>query len=166
MEAEEIALANAPKETKFYEFWIEDDVLCNCFPGMKLDVTVTELSIGISYFDKIHGIYCSFFDISVNQRMADWREPEGEGNWLPMRATGGGPLEDDKGKGGQDYDDDDKTVVGDADEDTVQGGEERTNVSRLPQLEIRDAREGRVESWSSTEDPTQDREDENKTETY
>ena len=115
-EAEEIALADAPQETKFYEFWVEDDILCNCFPGMKLDVTVTELSIGISYFDKIHGIYCSFFDISVNQRMADWKEPEGEGNWLPMRATGGGPLEDDAGEEGRndgDDDDDNKAVLGD-----------------------------------------------------
>ena len=118
-EAEEVALANAPKETKLYELWIEDDVLCHCFPGMKLDVTVTELSIGISYFDKIHGIYCSFFDISANQRMADWREPEGEGRWLPMRATGGGPLEDHKGEEGQD-DDVDRTIVGEAGESFVE----------------------------------------------
>lgn len=93
-EAEEAALACAPKKGKFYVFWVEDDLLRNCYPGLKIDATVKELSIGVSYFDAIQGIYCSFFDISANQRMADWREPEGEGNWLPMRATGGGPLEE------------------------------------------------------------------------
>lgn len=95
MEAEEIALATAPKLDKKYEFWVEDGILLNCFPGMKIDATVRELSIGVSYFDAIFGVYCSFFDASVSQRMADWKEPEGEGHWLPMRLPEGEPAAED-----------------------------------------------------------------------
>lgn len=101
-EAEESAHANTLKTDKIYEFWVEDEFLRTCFPGMKIDATVKELSIGISYFDAIQGIYCSFFDISTNQRMTGWRQPEGEGNGLPMRGTGGGALEDDEGDDGND----------------------------------------------------------------
>ena len=126
-EDEEIALAKNPKETKSYEFWIEDDILRNCFPGMKLEVTVTELSIGIGYFDKIDGIYCSFFDISPNARMTDWREPEGKGNWLPMREKGGGTLEDGDEEVGLDGEDKDQHAledVGQADKEAEDANKE------------------------------------------
>ena len=94
-EAEEIALATAPKLDKNYEFWVEDSILLNCFPGMKIDATVKELSIGVSYFDAIFGVYCSFFNASASQRMADWKEPEGEGHWLPMKLSEGEPAAKD-----------------------------------------------------------------------
>ena len=94
---------------------------------MKLEVTVTELSIGIGYFDKIDGIYCSFFDISPNARMTDWREPEGKGNWLPMREKGGGTLEDGDEEVGLDGEDKDQHAledVGQADKEAEDANKE------------------------------------------
>ena len=82
-EEEEAALATKPPETKHYEFWIEKDILSQCVVGMKIEATVTQLSFGISYFDAISGVHCSFYQILPNELMADWRAPEKE--WLPMR---------------------------------------------------------------------------------
>ena len=91
-EEEEATLGATTPVTKEYEFWLEDDLLQHCFIGLKLDVTVRELSIGIAYFDAVAGVHCSFYEISDNELMEDWREPEAE--WLPPRARGGGALED------------------------------------------------------------------------
>lgn len=82
-EEEEAALAAKTPEIKYYEFWVENDVLSHCVVGMKLEATVTELSFGVSYFDAVSGVHCSFYQLLPNELMADWREPEKE--WLPMR---------------------------------------------------------------------------------
>ena len=82
-EDEEAALATKPQEIQHYEFWIEKDILSHCVVGMKLEATVTELSFGVSYFDAISGVHCSFYQLLPNDLMADWRTPEKE--WLPMR---------------------------------------------------------------------------------
>ena len=128
---------------------------------MKIDATVKELSIGISYFDAIQGVYCSFFDISANQRMADWREPEGEGNWLPMRATGGRQLEDGESECENDQQDDDKTIVGDAD-GVLGNGQEETGGWRLEQLGSGSNAEGHGGNSSTTEEVSQGTEDKQK----
>ena len=82
-EEEEAALATKPPENKHYEFWIERNILSQCVVGMKIEATVTELSFGVSYFDAISGVHCSFYQLLPNELMADWREPEKE--WLPMK---------------------------------------------------------------------------------
>lgn len=82
-EEEEAALAAKTPEIKHYEFWVENDVLSHCVVGMKLEATVTELSFGVSYFDALSGVHCSFYQLLPNELMAGWREPEKE--WLPMR---------------------------------------------------------------------------------
>ena len=82
-EEEEAALAAKVPDVKHYEFWIEEDVLQDMFVGMKFGTQVTHLNFGVSYFDAIHGVHCSFFNRSPNQMMGGWREPEKE--WLPMR---------------------------------------------------------------------------------
>lgn len=82
-EEEEAALAAKAPETKYYEFWVEDEILSKCAIGMKLEATVTELSFGLSYFDALSGVHCSFYRFLPNELMAGWREPEKE--WLPMR---------------------------------------------------------------------------------
>ena len=82
-EEEEAALATKIPDVKHYEFWIEEDVLQHMFIGMKLGTKVTHLNFGLSYFDAINGVHCSFFSRSPNQMMGGWREPEKE--WLPMR---------------------------------------------------------------------------------
>ena len=78
---------------------------------MKFSITVTELSIGVSYFDKVDGPYCSFLAYSPNHLVVDWKEPEGEGNWLPMRAKGGGPLQGVDGDAGSDKNVDEKPAA-------------------------------------------------------
>lgn len=83
IEEEEAALAAKAPETKHYEFWVEIDVLSHCVVGMKLEATVTELSFGVSYFDALSGVHCSFYQLLPNELMAGWRVPEKE--WLPMR---------------------------------------------------------------------------------
>ena len=82
-EEEEAALATAKIERgiKEYMFWVEDNVLDKCFVGMKFETTVTELSFGISYFDALFGLYCSFYQVLPNEMMYGWREP---GPKLPM----------------------------------------------------------------------------------
>ncbi|CAD6563964.1 MAG: hypothetical protein ASARMPRED_002593 [Alectoria sarmentosa] len=82
-EAEEAILAAKVPETKYYEFWVEDEILSKCVVGMKLEATVTELSFGVSYFDALFGVHCSFYQLLPNELMAGWRTPEKE--WLPMR---------------------------------------------------------------------------------
>lgn len=82
-EEEEAALASKAPETRYYEFWAEDEVLSKCVIGMKLEATVTELSFGVAYFDALTGVHCSFYQLLPNELMAGWRAPEKE--WLPMR---------------------------------------------------------------------------------
>ena len=82
-EEEEMVLAAKPPEIKHYEFWIENDILSHCFVGMKVEATVTELSFGVSYFDALVGVHCSFYQLLPNELMVGWRVPEKE--WLPMR---------------------------------------------------------------------------------
>ena len=82
-EEEEAAVASKVPDVKHYEFWIEEDVLKHMSIGMKFGTQVTHLNFGVSYFDAINGVHCSFFNRSPNQMMGGWREPEKE--WLPMR---------------------------------------------------------------------------------
>lgn len=70
------------REVKEYEFWVEDHILEKCFVGMKFETTVTELSFGVSYFDALFGVYCSFYRVLPNEMMYGWKEP---GPPLPMR---------------------------------------------------------------------------------
>lgn len=93
-EEEETAIALQPAFPKTYTFWLEEEVLQHCFVGLKMDVTIRELSFGVTYFDAVRGVYCSFYYMSPNLMMDGWREIEKE--WLPRRATGGGPLQDDE----------------------------------------------------------------------
>ena len=88
-EEEEAELVAKTLEMKYYEFWVESDVLSLCAVGMKLEATVTELSFGVSYFDALSGVHCSFYQLLPNELMAGWRAPEKE--WLPMRKKGGAP---------------------------------------------------------------------------
>lgn len=81
-EEEEAAAATTQREVKGYEFWVEDYILEKCFVGMKFETTVTELSFGVSYFDALFGVYCSFYRVLPNEMMYGWREP---GPPLPMR---------------------------------------------------------------------------------
>ena len=91
-EEEEAELAGKTPEVKQYEFWVENDILSHCVVGMKIEATVTELSFGVSYFDALSGVHCSFYQLLPNELMAGWREPEKE--WLPMRKSTHGADQD------------------------------------------------------------------------
>ena len=56
-------------------FWLENNILEHCFIGMKLEVTVHELNIGIKFFDCVAGLYCSFYSFLPNEKMTGWKEP-------------------------------------------------------------------------------------------
>lgn len=57
-------------------FWLEDHILEHCFIGMKLEIVVHELNIGVRFFDDIRGIYCSFHTVLPNEKVIDnWKEP-------------------------------------------------------------------------------------------
>lgn len=63
-------------EPEVESFWLEDSTLQHFFIGMKLEVTVSELSIGIKFFDRVLGIYCSFYTALPNEKVIEfWKEP-------------------------------------------------------------------------------------------
>ena len=104
---EEAYLKLNPPEIKHYEFWVEQEILEKCAVGTKIITTIRETSFGLTYFDAIGGINCSFYQMIPNELMEDWREIEKE--WLPMKynkhtATKksdqdqGGSIEDTEGQ--------------------------------------------------------------------
>ena len=80
------ALAAASADPVEYEFWVEDELLHHCFPGMKFETQVHQTSFGLDYFDVITGVWCSFFSLLPNELILGWREP---GPRLPMREKAG-----------------------------------------------------------------------------
>ena len=131
-EEEEAELATKTPEVKHYEFWVENEILSHCVVGMKIEATVTELSFGVSYFDAVCGVHCSFYQLLPNELMAGWRTPEKE--WLPMRKSTRGA--DNKNADFDDLPDDD------AEEDEMPDGkledathEEETKENRIHGIE-------------------------------
>ncbi|KAF2690422.1 hypothetical protein K458DRAFT_474610 [Lentithecium fluviatile CBS 122367] len=49
------------EEGKGYEFWVEDDVLRECFLGMKMDARILTLEGGITILDEVRETMCSFY---------------------------------------------------------------------------------------------------------
>jgi len=68
------ALANS-NETKSYEFWIEDEILRNCFVGMKIEGTVYTMTSGVQFLDRVTAVRCSFYTVLENELMSRWKEP-------------------------------------------------------------------------------------------
>ncbi|TVY23681.1 Argonaute-binding protein [Lachnellula hyalina] len=65
----------ATKESRIDSFWLEDDILRLMNPGLKLELVVRELNIGIKFFDRILGLYCSFHTYLENEKLNGWKEP-------------------------------------------------------------------------------------------
>jgi hypothetical protein len=57
------------------EFWIEDDVLSECFVGMKLEATVKTLYGGITVLDEVKEVMCSFYKWLPNELWAERKPP-------------------------------------------------------------------------------------------
>ncbi|KAI4146462.1 MAG: hypothetical protein LQ341_002073 [Variospora aurantia] len=80
---EKAAEASWKPQSEVHGFLVEDYVLETCFVGMKLEVTVREMSFGLKFFDTVHGIFCTFYTLLPNELMIGWKIPEAEP--LPYR---------------------------------------------------------------------------------
>ncbi|RKF61818.1 putative argonaute sirna chaperone arc complex subunit arb1 [Erysiphe neolycopersici] len=69
-------------------YWLEDEILQDFFPGLKLEVEVKELSIGMKYIDSFVGILCSFYTYLPNEKMVNYK--------VPIAGTRPAPTEDDE----------------------------------------------------------------------
>ena len=147
-EEEEAALAAKPAEIKHYEFWVENDILSHCVVGMKVEATVTELSFGVSYFDALCGVHCSFYQLLPNELMAEWREPEKE--WLPMRKKKHGAGNEEVGFDDLPGDDGEENKM--LDDGTASGKQLLENTEN----EIDDSREIRKTNVSESPRPEDD----------
>ncbi|KAL9012766.1 MAG: hypothetical protein Q9173_002491 [Seirophora scorigena] len=85
---EKAAEARSTPQTEVHDFLVEDYVLETCFTGMKLEVTVREMSFGFKFFDTVNGIFCSFYTLLPNELMMGWKIPEAEP--LPFRGKSKG----------------------------------------------------------------------------
>lgn len=63
------------QENKKYEFWVEADILQHCYTGMKMQVSLRRLNIGLYCLDQIQEVYCSFYTYLANELMWKWRQP-------------------------------------------------------------------------------------------
>jgi hypothetical protein len=57
------------------EFWIEDDVLSECFVGMEVEATVKTLVGGITVLDEVKEVMCSFNKWLPNELWAERKPP-------------------------------------------------------------------------------------------
>ncbi|RAL64003.1 hypothetical protein DID88_003191 [Monilinia fructigena] len=57
------------------EFWLEDDILKHCYPGLKMEVVIQELNIGVKFFDQVIDLFPSFHLYLPNEKMVGWKEP-------------------------------------------------------------------------------------------
>ncbi|KAA8652490.1 hypothetical protein EYZ11_005203 [Aspergillus tanneri] len=58
-----------------FEFFLEEDLLRHCYPGMKVITSVWELNCGFHYFEDIHTTYCSVYTVLCNDLMLGWKKP-------------------------------------------------------------------------------------------
>lgn len=63
-----------------YEFWVEGNVLENCFVGMKMEAVVVTLEHGLIILDEVKHTYCSFYTWLANELWME-RKPK-EVRWL------------------------------------------------------------------------------------
>jgi hypothetical protein len=61
------------------EFFVEEDLLQFCYPGMKVITAVWELNCGVYFFDEVMSAYCSFYTVLVNDLMIGWKKPRDKG---------------------------------------------------------------------------------------
>ena len=58
-----------------YDFFIEEGYLDCFFEGMKFEARIWELNCGIYFFDKVLGVFCSFYTVLPNESMLGWKKP-------------------------------------------------------------------------------------------
>ena len=63
------------KKNEKLEFLLNEDILINCYKGMKMDAAVKELDLGIKWIDFVEAVYPSYFTWTANERIHRWKEP-------------------------------------------------------------------------------------------
>lgn len=58
-----------------FEFFLEEDLLKHCYPGMKVMTSVWELNCGLHFFEDIQTTYCSIYTVLCNDLMLGWKKP-------------------------------------------------------------------------------------------
>ncbi|KAI0548737.1 hypothetical protein F4679DRAFT_596289 [Xylaria curta] len=61
--------------TKEVEFLLEDDLLAKFEIGMKMDMTVCELNVGLHFIKEVHDLRVSFDTFLPQYLMTDWKDP-------------------------------------------------------------------------------------------
>lgn len=60
-----------------FEFFLEEELLRFCYPGMKVITAVWELSCGLHFFDEIFTAYSSVYTVLANDLlMFGWKKPK------------------------------------------------------------------------------------------
>lgn len=59
-----------------FEFFLEEDLLKECYPGMKVITSVFELNCGLHFFDEIFTAYSSVYTVLANDLMLGWKKPK------------------------------------------------------------------------------------------
>lgn len=78
LEPEDVTDEEAEPEldtTIIEEFLLEDNILAQCFVGMKMQIVVGELNIGLKFIDSFMDIYPSFLVVLPNDKMFYWKDP-------------------------------------------------------------------------------------------
>lgn len=73
-EQEEWELGNEPAGE--FEFFLEEDLLKCCYPGMKVMTSVWELNCGLHFFDEALTAYSSVYTVLANDLMFGWKKPQ------------------------------------------------------------------------------------------
>lgn len=76
------SVLQARKNDNKFEFLLDDELLQHCFPGMKIEACVKELSIGIKFIDHYQTGYVSFFTWLWNERIREWKQPGPPTAWM------------------------------------------------------------------------------------
>lgn len=58
-----------------FDFFLEENLLQYCYPGMKVATRVWELNCGVFFFDEIMNAYCTFYTPLLNDLMMGWKVP-------------------------------------------------------------------------------------------
>ncbi|RFU32090.1 hypothetical protein B7463_g4257, partial [Scytalidium lignicola] len=61
--------------TTIESFLLEDQILALCFPGMKMQVVVGKLNIGLKFIDTFMDTYPTFLVVLPNEKMFNWKDP-------------------------------------------------------------------------------------------
>ncbi|KAK7538262.1 Argonaute siRNA chaperone complex subunit Arb1-domain-containing protein, partial [Phyllosticta citribraziliensis] len=63
------------KVNKTYEFWLEAELLENCFVGMKMCGMLRQVNFGFQVLEQVHNVLASFYTCLPNELLTKWKEP-------------------------------------------------------------------------------------------